>query len=433
MSLTLGSLFSGSGGFEFGGKLAGITPLWASEIEPFPIAVTRKNLPEVRHLGDVRDINGADVTPVDVLTFGSCCQDLSNSGKKAGLDGSRSCLFFEAIRIIKEMRAATNGKYPRYAVFENVKGLFWVGQGEDFRRVLEQFCSVVGYKDKKNIPPKPDRWRSAGCIMADDFSLAWRLFDASGWGVPQRRERVYLVADFTGQSAPQILFESEGLRWNISESRKPWEDYPRSSEESTGETSSRFNLNNSLVLENHPQDSRIKIKTDGLCQTLTTNMGTGGNNVPLVGVPVNSIYDIRLTTTGTKNARANIYQTDTSRTLEARMQDPNSNYGGVAVVYDNLVVRRLTPLECSRLQGFPDGWCDNLGILDLTDEDMDFWRKVFTKYAEITGKRPKTENQIRKWLMNPYNEAAEYRMWGNGVALPNVYYIMSGIVLHHND
>ncbi len=149
MSLTLGSLFSGSGGFELGGKLAGITPLWASEIEPFPIAVTRKNLPEVRHLGDVRDINGADVTPVDVLTFGSCCQDLSNSGKKAGLDGSRSCLFFEAIRIIKEMRAATNGKYPRYAVFENVKGLFWVGQGEDFRRVLEQFCSVVGYEDKK--------------------------------------------------------------------------------------------------------------------------------------------------------------------------------------------------------------------------------------------------------------------------------------------
>ena len=162
-------------------------------------------------------------------------------------------------------------------------------------------------------------------------------------------------------------------------------------------------------------------------------MGTGGNNVPLVGVPVNSIYDIRLTTTGTKNARANIYQTDTSRTLEARMQDPNSNYGGVAVVYDNLVVRRLTPLECSRLQGFPDGWCDNLSTLDLTDEDMDFWRKVFTKYAEITGKRPKTENQIKKWLMNPYNEAAEYRMWGNGVALPNVYYIMSGIVLHHND
>ena len=327
--LTLGSLFSGSGGFELGGKLAGITPLWASEIEPFPIAVTRKNLPEVKHLGDIRDINGAGVEPVDILTFGSCCQDISNAGSKAGLDGSRSCLFFEAIRIIKEMRAATDGKYPRYAVFENVKGLFWSGQGEDFRRVLGQFCSVVGYKDR-DFPPKPDRWRSAGCIMADDFSLAWRLFDASGWGVPQRRERVYLVADFAGQSAPEILFEPESLRWNISESKKPWEDYPRHSETSTGETSGGgLDLNRSLVLENHPQDSRIKIKTDGLCQTLTSNMGTGGNNVPLVGVPVNSIYDVRITTEGTKNVRANIYETNTSRTLEARTQDPNSNYGGL--------------------------------------------------------------------------------------------------------
>lgn len=140
--MTLGSLFDGSGAFPFAGLICGLKPLWASEIETFPVNVTKARLPKMQHLGDIRHINGACITPVDVITFGSPCQDLSVAGKRAGLDGERSGLFTEAIRIIKEMRAKTNGKYPRYAVWENVPGALSSNKGEDFRVVLEEFCEV---------------------------------------------------------------------------------------------------------------------------------------------------------------------------------------------------------------------------------------------------------------------------------------------------
>ena len=134
--LTLGSLFDGSGGFPLGGLLAGITPVWASEIEPFAVRVTSKRLPWMKHYGDISTISGAELEPVDIITFGSPCQDMSIAGKRSGLDGSRSSLFYEAIRIIKEMRCATNGKYPRYCVWENVPGAFSSNGGRDFQSVL---------------------------------------------------------------------------------------------------------------------------------------------------------------------------------------------------------------------------------------------------------------------------------------------------------
>ena len=140
--LTLGSLFDGSGGFPLGGMLAGITPLWASEIEPFAVRVTTKRLPQMKHYGDVSALNGAELPPVDIITFGSPCQDMSIAGKRSGLDGSRSSLFYEAVRIIKEMRCATDGRYPRFAVWENVPGAFSSNKGEDFRCVLESLCRV---------------------------------------------------------------------------------------------------------------------------------------------------------------------------------------------------------------------------------------------------------------------------------------------------
>lgn len=135
--LTLGSLFDGSGGFPLGGILNGITPLWASEIEPFPICVTSKRIPLMKHYGDISTLNGANMIPVDIITFGSPCQDMSIAGKRQGLNGSRSNLFYEAIRIVKEMRLKTNGEYPKYIVWENVTGAFSSNKGEDFRRVLE--------------------------------------------------------------------------------------------------------------------------------------------------------------------------------------------------------------------------------------------------------------------------------------------------------
>ena len=202
-TLTLGSLFDGSGGFPLGGLLSGITPVWASEIEPFPIRVTTKRLPFMKHYGDVSRMDGGKIEPVDIITFGSPCQDMSIAGKRAGLDGSRSNLFYEAIRIVKEMRCATDGKYPRYIVWENVPGAFSSNKGADFQSVLEEICSVKGYKIDL---ARPTKWPAAGEIMADDFSLAWRVFDAQYWGVPQRRKRIYLVADFAGGSAGKILF-----------------------------------------------------------------------------------------------------------------------------------------------------------------------------------------------------------------------------------
>lgn len=232
--ITLGSLFDGSGGFPLGGVLNGITPVWASEIEPFPIRVTHKRFPSMKHLGDVSKINGGEIEPVDVITFGSPCQNMSVAGKREGLNGSESGLFYQAIRIIKEMRESTNGEYPKFAVWENVPGALSSGnpKGDDFRCVLEEFCKI---KDETvSVPrPKDGKWLHDGEIVGDGFSLAWRILDAQYWGLsyydgetnalfkvgtPQRRKRIYLVADFADERAGEILFERKGVRGNPSES-----------------------------------------------------------------------------------------------------------------------------------------------------------------------------------------------------------------------
>lgn len=213
-NLTLGSLFDGSGGFPLGGLISGITPLWASEIEPFPIRVTTKRMPQIKHYGDISTMNGAEIEPVDIITFGSPCQDMSVAGKRTGLDGSRSSLFYEAIRVVKEMRCATNGQKPRYIVWENVLGAFSSNKGEDFRAVLEEICKIKqeGLAPDETVSiPKADKWQPSGEIVGDHYSVAWRTFDAQYWGVPQRRKRIYLVADFAGECAGKILFESEGV------------------------------------------------------------------------------------------------------------------------------------------------------------------------------------------------------------------------------
>ena len=221
-SLTLGSLFDGSGGFPLGGLLSGITPVWASEIEPFPIRVTTKRLPFMKHYGDISRMDGGKVEPVDIITFGSPCTDMSFAGRRAGLDGQQSVLFYQAIRIIKEMRCATNGKYPKYCVWENVPGAFSSNGGKDFKAVLE---AVIGITEPgAQVPmPKKAQWPYADCYMGDGWSVAYRVFDAQYWGVPQRRKRIYLVADFTGRSAFDILFKSEGLSGYSAEGIRAWQ------------------------------------------------------------------------------------------------------------------------------------------------------------------------------------------------------------------
>lgn len=215
---TLGSLFDGIGGFPLAAVRNGIEPVWASEIEAFPIEVTRKRFPSMLHVGDITKLNGAELPPVDIITGGSPCQDLSVAGARAGLAGERSGLFMEQIRVVKEMRDADERRgrtahtvRPRYMCWENVPGAFSSAGGEDFRIVLEE---IVRIKDGSCSVPRPDsgRWESAGAIiLGNQFSLAWRVMDAQFWGVAQRRKRIFLVADFAGRSAIQILFEQDRL------------------------------------------------------------------------------------------------------------------------------------------------------------------------------------------------------------------------------
>ena len=552
--LTLGSLFDGSGGFPLGGMLAGITPLWASEIEPFAVRVTTKRLPRMKHYGDVSSLNGADLPPVDIITFGSPCQDMSIAGKRSGLDGSRSSLFYEAVRIIKEMRCATNGKYPRFCVWENVPGAFSSNKGEDFRCVLESLCRV---RDETVSVPRCEKWTNAGEILADGFSIAWRVLDAQYWGVPQRRKRIYLVADFDGECAGKVLFESESVSGYSAEGFKAWQRAAAAAESGSGTTGAvclndqggqSIEISNditatlraethghppcvmdSAVYENHSQDTRYTGPLE-VAPTVSSTYGMGGNNQPFV-VEDTRCFDVRFTSDGTKNARQNCYETDTSRTIDTGGNSPDSNQGGVAVVAvqgsmigraekngpqgsgvnedvsftlnatdrhavafsqdsytkysendkcgalraaggmygggsetlvystsknsyhteaeENLantlvasdykdpptvnspeyIVRRLTPTECARLQGFPDWWCADLGTDEPTDEELTFWKDVFETHRKIVGGavKPKSEKQILTWLKNPHSDSSEYKLWGNGVALPCVYFVLSGI------
>ena len=719
MTLTLGSLFDGSGGFPLGGLLTGkITTLWSSEVEPFAIRVTTKRLPEVKHYGDVSALNGADLPPVDIITFGSPCQDMSIAGKRDGLDGSRSSLFYEAIRIVKEMRCKTNGAKPRFIVWENVPGAFSSNKGQDFKAVLE---AVIGVKEPSAEVPAPDKkgWPDADYYLGDGWSVAYRVLDAQWWGVPQRRKRIYLVADFADHSAPKVLFESDGLSGYSAESFRAWQRAASCSEDGTGAAGGcgRICLNDqggaqmdvseevtgtlraqehghqpcvleaagfctehsanarsigyeeersptlragvvpaAIALENHPTDSRVKISKDGMVQTLTSRCGTGGGNVPLImdgaenppavtlkirsgceGGGKGAIWqEDKSATLGcnndqtvfvpkcygvcskashsmmSDNPHSGFYEASTSRTLDRSGGDPTCNQGGLCIcepvvcvdqgggksnctvdeqvapplacthggspavaftqnqrdevrnlgekagslsakpgmkqqtfvaqpedvtafhvnqrnelidlhgksgalmatrsdqmqtfvlqgsmigrsdengpqgdginedvcftldatdrhavcaskdvyamttgsfmkVEENVsptlmardykdpttiapvpqdisyTVRRLTPTECARLQGFPDWWCSDLGTANLTDEELAFWQDVFETHRRLVthAKKPKTEKQIRKWLADPYSDAAEYKLWGNGVALPCVYFVLAGIV-----
>ena len=228
-SLTLGSLFSGSGGFELGGILAGIEPRWVSEVEPFCVRVTTKRLPQVRHLGDIKAIDGGKIEPVDIITFGSPCTSLSIAGLRGGLHGKESVLFFDAIRVIREMRCATNGKYPRFIVWENVTGAFSSSQGRDLKSVLTEIVRVAEPEAPEVPMPEKGGWPLADVLLGDGWSVAYRTLDAQHFGVAQRRRRIFLVADFDGQCAGKVLFESEGLSGYSAARFRAWQDAARAS------------------------------------------------------------------------------------------------------------------------------------------------------------------------------------------------------------
>ncbi len=360
--LSLGSLFDGIGGFPLAGIYAGIKPVWASEIEPFPIRVTTKRLPGMQHLGDIHRLNGGELEPVNVITFGSPCQNLSIAGKRTGLAGEQSSLFFEAVRVITEMREKTNGAYPRWVVWENVPGALSSAGGDDFRIVLE---SLLRIKDSKATVPMPPngKWLSAGEIMGSDYSLAWRILDASkGWGVAQRRRRIFVVVNLNGTSAGKVLFESEGMSGYTPPRGQAREGIAGGAETGAGASGSE---GTAVAVEFNPTDSRIKLKEDGICQTLTSRMGTGGNTVPLTlkirsgceGGGKGAIWqENRSATLGcnndqtlfvpkaygissdqsnamlSDNPHSGVYEADTSRTLDCSGGNPVCNQGGIAIV-----------------------------------------------------------------------------------------------------
>ena len=296
--LTLGSLFSGSGGFELGGLLTGdIVPVFNSEIEPFAIRVTTKRLPSVKHYGDVSSLNGADLPPVDIITFGSPCQDMSIAGKRDGLDGSRSSLFYEAIRIVKEMRCKTNGEKPRFIVWENVPGAFSSNKGQDFKAVLE---AVIGVKEPAATVPAPEKkgWPDADYYVGDGWSVAYRVLDAQWWGVPQRRKRIYLVADFADQSAPEILFNSEGMSRYSAEGFRAWQRAAAGAESCTGEAGCcGFDGYNGCL-------------TGNVSSTIGENCGmsTGRNGVVVLNDQGGTQMDVSEDVTGTLRAEEHGHQ-----------------------------------------------------------------------------------------------------------------------------
>ena len=414
MELTLGSLFDGIAGFPLSASQYGITTKWASEIEPFPVRISSKHFPNMKHMGDITKINGAAIEPVGIISFGSPCQDMSVAGKRAGLEGKRSGLFMEAVRIIREMRKATNGVYPRFAIWENVPGAFSSNNGHDFRAVLEEITEV-------EIPmPKSGRWAESGMVRGNGREVAWRVLDAQYWGVPQRRKRIFLVADFTGECAGEILFEREGLSRDIAESGEARQEIATGAGDGVDATSRVFYESGPGWIdecqkagclraegENRPsrpthtiiEPSRINCTPEGItgtvsskwakgtggpagdehynlitlpqlydmthaeevirpCEpgvspTLNARMGTGGNQVPVLMQPIAHAVDVR-----------NLNETEE---LSGTLQSKSS--GGYSLNYQNPVrvgyrVRRLTPTECLRLQGMPDDWLDIEGASD---------------------------------------------------------------------
>jgi len=242
--ITLGNLFSGSGTWELAAQICGIKPVWEAEVEPFPVAVEAKRFPDCKQLGDVRNINGAEIEPVDIFTNSSPCQSLSIAGNRGGLaDMEKSGLFMEAIRITKEMRNADIERLrsrgadeplryarPRFWCWENVPGALSSGtpRGEDFRTVLQEVARIIEPETVIPGPPK-GKWSNAGVVDLEHGQIAWRVIDAQH-EVPQRRRRVYLVADFGGGpgggKAAEVLFESEGLPWNFKAVAEAWKRTP---------------------------------------------------------------------------------------------------------------------------------------------------------------------------------------------------------------
>lgn len=274
--LTLGSLFDGIGGFPYAASFYGIRALWASEIVPECVSVTKRHFPDMEHVGDITKLDGHTLPPVDIITFGSPCQDLSvASGKRLGLAGERSGLFLEAVRIIREMQEATNGEYPKFALWENVPGALSSSGRRDFKAVLEAFTET-------EVPMSGSgQWANAGMVRGRGVDLAWCVYDAQYFGTAQRRRRIFLVADFRGERAGEILFVPKSLQGYFEAGGTPRQGLAAYAQDGAGAAGGGLSGRPLLVYENHSQDTRYKGPLD-VAPTVSATYGMGGNNQPFV-------------------------------------------------------------------------------------------------------------------------------------------------------
>ena len=538
--LTLGSLFDGIGGFPLAGICAGIRPVWASEIEPFPIRVTEKRLPEMKHYGDIHGLHGAKLEPVDMITFGSPCQDVSIAGKREGLSGGRSGLFFEAIRVIREMREATNGEYPKWAVWENVPGALSSHNGEDFRQVLESLIRVQ--EPEVDVPlPADGKWLPAGEIMGNGYALAWRILDAAqGWGVAQRRKRVFVVLDLAGGRAGEVLFESEGVSGYTPPGAKARQGAAGGAEDSAGAAGFCYESGEAsrgigyqeeesptlrcwkppgVAVREPPLTLKIRSGCDGggkgalIQHDLSATLGCH-NDQTLFAPKAFGIGSASSKGMLSPNPKSGFYEAATSRTIDCNGGSASCNQGGMVVVEPKVpayyvtacsymqidrevaspimardwkdppvighespsycfdracftsgenaqyrlsvreevaatlvaegpsavagmeteyLVRRLTPLECCRLQGFPDGWTEHLETEEPGEREVARWVGVFEDWYRAQGKTARASlGKIAKWLKNPRTDSAEYKAYGNSVAVPCVFFVLAGIAWAEN-
>lgn len=282
------------------------------------------------HLGDITKMSGYTIPPVDVVTFGSPCQDLSVAGKRAGMAGERSGLFSEAVRIIREMRYATFGAYPKYAVWENVPGAFSSNKGEDFHAVLQSLCQVI---DPDATIPRPTdarggiKWPRAGAILADHYSLAWRTMDAQHWGVPQRRLRISLVLDLTGGRAGEILFEPESLRGHFAPGITPGQATAGTVENGAGTADRAFTLKIRSGCEGGGKGALVQTEKSATLSTLQ-------DQTLFVAEPpkVYSFDSLASNSMKSSNPHSGCREVEIAKTLDTSPPDPAKNQGGIAIL-----------------------------------------------------------------------------------------------------
>ena len=397
------------------------------------------------------------------------CQDMSIAGKRAGLkhedngddETTRSGLFMEAVRIIKEMREATNGEYPTFAVWENVPGAFSSKKGEDFRTVLEELIKIV--EPTAVMPPVPKNgWPYADIYMGDGWSLAYRVFDAQYWGVPQRRRRIYLVADFRGQRAGEILFERDGVRGDFATCKTAGQGSAGDAADRTGAddcegecvtrtfqntgqgwwnescvgTTLRTPGGGDSTLANVVVEAAgfkagqgAKARSIQTVNTLTgdhENRITDCSSVVVEKKPVYCLQGNGIDRADTAGCNGKGWKEDVGYTLNTIDRPAVAYAQETQICY---IVRRLTPTECARLQGFPDDWGHPDHKEDFTEEEYRVWLDVRNTYAAINGKPQKnyTKAQMITWYNRLHTDSSEYKMWGNGIALPCALYVMQGI------